>query len=261
MSLPFIRTVANSPLHRVVLQSSISKGLWPAQFRRNPLVCQLLSPTSALLRAQIEVPTSFSTASFSSATTDRPSSTAGSVSSGSKGIRGWMKERQDRQEKDRYMEQMERLSNMEVFTMENYREELQRGVSGFMANISFLQTKEVKMAKEVVALVEKIIDILGPKATAEDLIAMDRFQRLQLATASNKTLEEISIMVSQITNMDVMQKALRKRKLEGKPIPPDQAAMQAVVRKDAIEVMSKSQKDLLRSRQEAVAKRMARRRR
>lgn len=172
-----------------------------------------------------------------------------------------MKERQDRQEKERYVEQMERLSNMEVFTMENYRDELQRGVSGFMANISFLQTKEVKMAKEVVALVEKIIDVLGPKATAEDLIAMDRFQRLQVATASNKTLEEISIMVSQITNMDVMQKALRKRKLEGKPIPPDPEAMQAVVRKDAIEVMSKSQKDMLRGRQEAAAKRMARRRR
>lgn len=172
-----------------------------------------------------------------------------------------MKERQDRHGQEKYIEQMERLSNMEVFTMENYREELQRGVSGFMANISFLQTKEVKIAKEVVAVVEKIIDILGPKATAEDLIAMDRFQRLKVATASNKTLEEISIMVSQITNMDVMQKALRKRKLEGKPIPPDQDAMQAVIRKDAIDVMSKSQKEMLRSRQETAARRMARRKR
>jgi hypothetical protein len=207
--------------------------------------------------------TNLLTNSFSSATNDGASSSSagGKSSGGGSGIRGWMKDRQDRREKERYLEQMKRLSDMEVFTMENYREELRRGVSGFMANVSFLQTKEVKMAKEVAAVVEKIIDVLGPKATAEDLIAMDRFQRLQVATASNKTLEEISIMVSQITNMDVMQKALRKRKLEGKPIPPDQEAMQAVIRKDAVAVMSKSQKEMLRSRQETAARRMSRRKR
>jgi hypothetical protein len=172
-----------------------------------------------------------------------------------------MKKRAERKEQERYMEQMERLSNMDVFTMENYREELKRGLSGFAANISFMQSKEVKMAKEVVEVVDKFIEVLGPNTTAEDLIEMDRLQRLKVATAANKTLEEIAIMVSQITNMDVMQKALRKRRLEGKAIPKDQEAMQAAIKKDAMQVLSKSQMELLRSRQEDAARRMARRRR
>lgn len=172
-----------------------------------------------------------------------------------------MKQRSERKEHERYMEQMERLSNMDVFTMEKYREELNQGLSGFAAKISFMQSKEIKMAKQVVEVVDKFIDVLGPNATAEDLIEMDRLQRLKVATASNKTLEDIAIMVSQITNMDVMQKALRLRRLEGKPIPKDQEAMQAAIKKDAMKVLSKSQRELLRGRQEDAARRMARRRR
>jgi hypothetical protein len=183
--------------------------------------------------------------------------------SGTGGVRGWMNDRRDRQEKERYIEQMTRLSDMEAFTMENYRDELSRGVDGggIMSKIPFMQTKEVEQAKEVVNVVKKIIEVVGPHATAEDLLQMDRLQRLRVATTANKTLEEISIMVSQITNMDVMQKTLRKRRLEGKPIPPDKDSMQSVIQKDAINVLSKSQKDMLKSRQVNNAKRMARKRR
>ena len=174
-----------------------------------------------------------------------------------------MNDRQVRQEQEKYMEQMTRLSSMEVFTMEKYRDELSRGVDGggMMTKISFLQTNEVKQAKEVVEVVEKMIEVVGPDATAEDLIQMDRLQRLRVATAANKTLEEISIMVSQITNMDVMQKTLRKRQLEGKPIPPDKDTMQAVIQKDALSVLSKPQKEMMKSRQEKIGRRMARKKR
>uniref|UniRef100_A0A6U9W9Z5 Signal recognition particle SRP54 subunit M-domain domain-containing protein n=2 Tax=Pseudo-nitzschia australis TaxID=44445 RepID=A0A6U9W9Z5_9STRA len=192
------------------------------------------------------------------------SSTASSTDGKKEGaIRGWMNDRQARQEKEKYMEQMTRLSTMEVFTMEKYRDELQMGVDGggIMTKISFMQTKEIKQAKEVVEVVEKIIEVVGPDATAEDLIQMDRLQRLRVATEANKTLEEISIMVSQITNMDVMQKTLRKRHLEGRPIPPDKETMQSVIQKDALSVLSKAQKEMMKSRQENNARRMARKRR
>ncbi len=155
---------------------------------------------------------------------------------------------------------MTRLSTMEVFTMKEYRKELQDGIDGggMMTKISFMQTKEIKQAKEVVEVVDKIIEVVGPDATAEDLIQMDRLHRLKVATAANRTVEDIAIMVSQITNMDVMQKTLRKRYLEGKPIPPDKDAMQAVIQKDALSVLSKSQKEMMKSRQESNARRMAR---
>ncbi|MGK3749581.1 MAG: hypothetical protein ACI8RD_001876, partial [Bacillariaceae sp.] len=98
--------------------------------------------------------------------------------SGTGGVRGWMNDRRDRQEKERYIEQMTRLSDMEAFTMENYRDELSRGVDGggIMSKIPFMQTKEVEQAKEVVNVVKKIIEVVGPHATAEDLLQMDRLQ-------------------------------------------------------------------------------------
>ena len=198
---------------------------------------------------------SVSRASFSSSAKDKDE--------GSGGIRGWMSDRQERKEQEKYMEQMTKLSTMEVFTMKDYRDELQEGIEGggMMTKISFMQTKEIKQAKEIVDVVDKIIEVVGPEATAEDLIQMDRLDRLRVATAANRTLEEIAIMVSQITNMDVMQKTLRKRYLEGKPIPENKDAMQAIVQKDALSVLSKSQKEMMKTRQEANARRMARKRR
>lgn len=161
------------------------------------------------------------------------------------------------------MEQLKRLSKMEVFTMDKYRKELQIGLDGggMVTKISFMQTKEYKQAKEVTKVVDKIIDVVGPDATADDLITLDRLQRLRVANAAEKTVEDIAIMVSQITNMDVMQKTLRKRYLEGKPLPSNKDAMEAVVQKDAINVLSKSQKEMMKSRQENNARRMARKKR
>jgi len=235
--------------------------------RYNPLWQWLQQPHQ---QQRVILPSASASASASFTTTSSPSATASEKndsnedkSNGGGGIRGWMNDRRDRQEKERYMEQMTRLSNMDVFSMENYRDELSRGVDGggIMTKISFMQTKEVKQAKEVVEVVEKMIEVVGPDATAEDLIEMDRLQRLRVATAANKSLEDISIMVSQITNMDVMQKTLRKRRLEGKPIPVDKDYMQAIIQKDAVHVLSKSQKEMLKSRQVNHARKMARRRR
>ena len=159
------------------------------------------------------------------------------------------------------MEQMERLSNMEVLTLGSYKEELSRGLKGLTAKISWLQTKEVKVAQEVVKVVETMIKIVGKDATADELTNLSRIDRLKVANETNKTVEEIAIMIAQVQNMDLMQRTLRKRRLEGKPIPPDQASLQTVIKKDAREVMSKMQKDQLKKRQMAVARTVARRKR
>lgn len=180
---------------------------------------------------------------------------------GSGGIRGWMNSRRERKEQENYMAQMERLSNMEELTLEKYKAELDRGLNSWGAKLSFGITKEIKLAKEVVACIECFIGVLGKEATAEDLIEMDRLQRLKVATASNKSVEDIQIMISQVQNMDLMQRTLRKRKTEGKPIPPDSSSMQAAIKKDALSVMSKSQKEMMMKRQMELGKRMARRRR
>jgi hypothetical protein len=176
-------------------------------------------------------------------------------------FRGWMNDRKEKKEKEQYLEQMQRLSEMESLTLGNYQTELKRGLSGMAANIKVFQTKEIEVAQEVVAVVEKMIDVMGPDATADDLVSIGRVEKLKVATASNKTVEEIGIMISQVQNMDVMQKCLRKRKLEGKPIPQDAQAMQEAIKKEAREVMSRSQKEMIKKRQHTMAKRMARKKR
>lgn len=159
------------------------------------------------------------------------------------------------------MAQMTRLSEMDRLTLENYKAELERGLNKFGANISFLQTKEVKTAKDVVIVIKALIDVKGSEATADDLSTMDRLERLKVATSTNKTVEEISILLSQIHNMDLMQRVLRKRKLEGKPIPPDPTSMQAAIKKDAVSVMSKTQKEMMMKRQVSQAQRAMRKKR
>ena len=198
-----------------------------------------------------------------------PASTAFSTQSGevskstnsSGGIRGWIQNRTERRQQEDYMAQMTRLSEMNRLTLDNYRGELERGLNQWGANISFLQTKEVKTAKEVVAIVKALIEVKGGDATADDLFTMDRLERLKVATSTRKTVEELSILLSQIQNMDLMQRTLRKRHLEGKPIPPDPASMQAAIKKDAISVMSKAQKEMMMKRQATQAKRALRKKR
>lgn len=259
-SASFVRPCPSlAPFNRVALYSSATNN--PYLQRKNDGYFKILNLNRSFvnisshrgfqLREKVNI---IQAATFSTAKGDKEDSG---------GIRGWINDRQTRQEKEKYVEQMTRLSTMEVFTMEKYREELQMGIDGggMMTKISFMQTKEFKQAKEVIEVVDKIIEVVGPDATAEDLLHLDRLQRLRVATAANKTLEEISIMVSQITNMDVMQKTLRKRYLEGKPIPPDKESMQLVIQKDAMSVLSKSQKEMMKSRQESNARRKARRRR
>jgi hypothetical protein len=187
------------------------------------------------------------------------STQSGESSSG--GIRGWIQNRTERRQHEDYMAQMKRLSEMDRLTLNSYRGELERGLNQWGANISFLQTKEVKTAKEVVVVIKALIDVKGGEATADDLFTMDRLERLKVATSTNKTVEEISILMSQIQNMDLMQRTLRKRHLEGKPIPLDPASMQAVIKKDALTVMSKSQKEMMMKRQASLAKRAMRKKR
>jgi hypothetical protein len=177
------------------------------------------------------------------------------------GVRGWIQNRNERKQQEEYLAQMTRLSEMDRLTLDNYRGELERGLNKWGANISFLQTKEIKTAKEIVVVVKALIDVKGGEASADDLLQMDRLERLKVATSTNKTVEEISILMSQIQNMDLMQRTLRKRKLEGKPIPPDPASMQAAIKKDALSVMSKSQKEMMMKRQATQAQRAMRKRR
>jgi hypothetical protein len=52
----------------------------------------------------------------------------------------------------------------------------------------------------------------------------------------------LNIFIKQFEAMDIMQQVLRRRKLEGKPMPTDEASMQAAMQQDVQKVLSKTQK-------------------
>jgi len=63
-------------------------------------------------------------------------------------------------------------------------------------------------------------------------------------------LQELNLLVKQFQGMDIMQQVLRKRKLEGKPLPMDEASMKAAVQQDAQNILSKGQKkEIMKARQ------------
>ena len=186
-------------------------------------------------------------------------SSTSSSSESKGGVSGWMQRRKEKQEHEKYLEQMERLANMEELTLDNYRKELETGLSGWGTNIKFLQTKEVKVAKEVVDAIKCLIDVMGPNVTIDDInTKMTHIDRLKVATTTNKSLPEVSALLAQIQNMDIMQRVLRKRKLEGKPIPKDANSLQHAIKADAMSVVTKSQKAMMKKRSMDMATRMAR---
>jgi hypothetical protein len=57
-------------------------------------------------------------------------------------------------------------------------------------------------------------------------------------------------LAKQFQGMDIMQQVLRKRKLDGKPLPTDEAGMKAAVQQDGQKVLSKGQrKEIMKARQ------------
>jgi hypothetical protein len=233
---------------RVVASFLVSSSRRGMTHLRSPHALRLANhATTPVLSSSSSRP--MNVATFS--TTKKPSS----------GIRGWMEGRRDRKEQENYMDQMNRLSDMEALTLEKYQEELNRGLDSWGAKLSFGLSKEVKMAKDVVECINCFMGVMGKNATADDLIGMDRLQRLKVATSSKKSVEDIQIMISQVQNMDLMQRTLRKRRQDGKPIPPDSQTMQAAIKKDALSVMSKTQKEMMKDRQKDQARRMARKKR
>ena len=68
---------------------------------------------------------------------------------------------------------------------------------------------------------------------------------MKISLKSGASLEELNVLTKQFQSMDIMQQVLRKRKLEGKPLPLDEASMRAAMQQDAQKVLTKAQKKSL----------------
>uniref|UniRef100_A0A7S0F573 Signal recognition particle SRP54 subunit M-domain domain-containing protein n=1 Tax=Craspedostauros australis TaxID=1486917 RepID=A0A7S0F573_9STRA len=283
MTLPTAPAVARSTMSQLYLRVPQRTGAFASTSRCFSSICNL-GPTSATASNQsgsmtiqscradgrsqqrtwamstIPMTMRMTNAAKSNLAISQMAQRAFSTKEESTGVSGWMERRKNRKEQEQYMEQMNRLSEMDEFKLTDFKDELNKSLTGVMANVSFLQTKEIKAAKDIVTCVESMVKVLGQDAVADDLLHMDRLQRLKIADGSDRTVEEIGYVVSQIQNMDIMQKTLRRRRLQGKPIPESQSKMQEVMKKEAMATMSPAQKEMVRKKQMDMAKHMQRRR-
>ena len=103
-----------------------------------------------------------------------------------------------------------------------------------------------------------IAKVVGKEATEDVIVKMSHKEKLVAAINGETTLESINTLIDQFRTMSLMQRALRKRKLDDKTLPSTPEAVTALLKIEAPKLMSKEQKAKMGKDQ---AKRMMKRNR
>lgn len=162
----------------------------------------------------------------------------------------WWRGRQEKKEEDKYRERIAYMASKDAWTIGDMWAELDEVVSSWKSKIPRLSdNKETKMAQKMHKAVSGIIDVVGKGATDAELDAMTRKQKLESALKGETTVEEINILTKQFQTMALMHRVLRKRTLEGKPIPSSSAGMQSLLQAEGPKSLSKTQRERMKSNQ------------
>ena len=159
--------------------------------------------------------------------------------------------RQERLAQEQFAEQVERMANSEKWTIQNFSDDVSKSVDSWRTKIPGMRNlQQVKSAKKISSIAKAIVEVIGGGATAEELMNMSRTQKLNVAIKSKESVEDVNVMVAQFQGVQMMHQVVRKRKLEGKPIPNDEAGMRSVLQSESLGAMSKSQrKAMMEARQ------------
>jgi hypothetical protein len=151
--------------------------------------------------------------------------------------------RQERLSQEQFAEQVERMANSEKWTIQNFSDDVSKSVDSWRTKIPGMSNlQQVKSAKKMNSIAKAIVEVVGGGATAEDLMNMSRTHKLNVAIKSKESVEDVNVMVAQFQGVQMMHQVIRKRKLEGKPIPTDEAGMRSVLQSESLGAMSKSQR-------------------
>lgn len=159
--------------------------------------------------------------------------------------------RQERLAQEQFAEQVERMANSEKWTIQNFSDDVSKTVDSWRTKIPGMSNlQQVKGAKKISNIAKAVVEVIGGGATAEELLNMSRTQKLNVAIKSKESVEDVNLMVAQFQGVQMMHQVIRKRKLEGKPIPTDEAGIRSVLQSESLGAMTKSQrKAMMESRQ------------
>lgn len=159
--------------------------------------------------------------------------------------------RQERLAQEQFAEQVGRMANSEKWTIQNFSDDVSKSVDSWRTKIPGMSNlQQVKAAKKTSNIAKAVVEVLGGGATAEELLNMSRTQKLNVAIKSKESVEDVNLMVAQFQGVQMMHQVIRKRKLEGKAIPTDEAGIRSVLQSESLGAMTKGQrKAMMESRQ------------
>mmetsp|Transcript_18405 Transcript_18405/g.35834 ORF Transcript_18405/g.35834 Transcript_18405/m.35834 type:complete len:264 (-) Transcript_18405:80-871(-) len=172
------------------------------------------------------------------------------------GMFGWVREKFEEREKGKQaaklVDQIALMANAETWTLKMFADEVDETLSSWRSKIPGMGgTRQIKTAKETQKVAKAMMEHFGGDATAEDIANLDRKQKLKLSIASEMPLDDVNVILDQFRNMEIMHRILRYRKVNGKPLPTDEAGLKMAMQQDGIKVMTNQEKKAMR---EAYAK-------
>lgn len=141
------------------------------------------------------------------------------------------------------VDQIALMANSERWTIKMFADEIDETLSSWTTKIPGAgSSAEIQQAKESQTVIKAIMDEIGDDVTAGDLSKMDRRQKLKLAIACKKPMDELNTVLASFSQMDIMHRILRYRKKEGIELPTDEVGLKMAMQKDGMKVMTKEEK-------------------
>jgi hypothetical protein len=160
---------------------------------------------------------------------------------------GWVRDKWEQSEKTKQaaklVDQIALMANTPVWTVKMFKDEVDETLSSWKTKIPGMGgTSQVQAAKETQKAVTQLVAQLGDGATAQDVAAMDRKEKLKLAIACEMTMDEINVILKQFRQMELMHRILRYRKENGLELPKDADGMKMAMQQDGMKILTNAEK-------------------
>jgi hypothetical protein len=166
----------------------------------------------------------------------------------------WWKERQERNDAEKYRQNIAAIAEREVWTLGPMLKEVEDVTKSWTAKL--IDNKESRAVKHMKKVLEGLISVIGKDAQADRVVGMSKKEKLQTAIAAETTVEEINILIKHVQANEKIHRIVRKRKIEGKPLPATPDAMQQLARIEFPKILTKDEKTQMKKFQMRTRKKM-----
>ena len=169
-------------------------------------------------------------------------------------VLGWVRDKWEANEKSKQaaklVDQIALMANTPVWTIKMFKDEVDETLSSWKTKVPGMG-ETVQAAKDTQKAVTQLVAQLGPGATAQDVAAMDRKEKLKMAIACEMTMDEINMILKQFRQMELMHRILRYRKENGIELPKDADGLKMAMQQDGMKILTNAEK---KEMQKVVAK-------